>query len=380
MKTGDVVEFNQSKYFKFIREIGSGGTGVANLFKDETTNTLFAIKKYQPIGPNIEYREDFYHRFVEEIKILFNLSHPNIVRVYNYYLYPNYLLGYLQMEYIEGVSIDVYAKNNNIDLNRLFRSAINSFECLEKNNILHRDIRPENMLIDNNGDLKIIDFGFGKILDGSNRDNSIILNWPSTEYPAEVITDRDYTLQTEIYFLGSLFRRLIKENDIIDFRFINVIEKMCETKFEQRYQSFEDISSDIAKGILLQMDFTASEKNAYQSIADLLTILINHHINNFYPETEVEKIQNDLEVVLKNCALEEFVQDNSLLISCFLKNGFSYSKRKIVKVKTIQNFYQLLLNSDAMKKEIIIENLRTRLSLINIKSDFVDISDDDLPF
>lgn len=135
MKTGDVVEFNQSKYFKFIREIGSGGTGVANLFKDETTNTLFAIKKYQPIGPNIEYREDFYHRFVEEIKILFNLSHPNIVRVYNYYLYPNYLLGYLQMEYIEGVSIDVYAKNNNIDLNRLFRSAINSFECLEKNNI-----------------------------------------------------------------------------------------------------------------------------------------------------------------------------------------------------------------------------------------------------
>lgn len=128
------------------------------------------------------------------------------------------------------------------------------------------------------------------------------------------------------------------------------------------------------------MDFTASEKNAYQSIADLLTILINHHINNFYPETEVEKIQNDLEVVLKNCALEEFVQDNSLLISCFLKNGFSYSKRKIVKVKTIQNFYQLLLNNDAMKKEIIIENLRTRLSLINIKSDFVDISDDDLPF
>lgn len=49
-------------------------------------------------------------------------------------------------------------------------------------------------------------------------------------------------------------------------------------------------------------------------------------------------------------------------------------------METIQNFYQLLLNSDAMKKEIIIENLRTRLSLINIKSDFVDISDEDLPF
>ena len=80
MKAGDNVEFNQSKYFRFVRELGSGGTGVTNLFKDETTNTFFAIKKYQPSEENTAYREVFYQRFVEEIKILFKLSHPNIVR------------------------------------------------------------------------------------------------------------------------------------------------------------------------------------------------------------------------------------------------------------------------------------------------------------
>ncbi len=380
MKAGDLVEFNQSKYFKFVRELGGGGTGVANLFKDETTNTLFAIKKYQPSGNNIKHKEDYYHRFVEEIKILFNLSHPNIVRVYNYYLYPNYLLGYLQMEFIEGVSIDEYARNNNIDLNGLFRSAINSFECLEKNSILHRDIRPSNILVDNNGELKIIDFGFGKVLDDGNRPNSIILNWPATEFPQEVINDHDYTLQTEIYFLGCLFKKLITENSIVDFKFMNIIEKMCETRVEKRYQSFEDISSDIAKGVLLQMDFSNSEKNAYQNMAQILSRLINHHISNFSPVLEVDEIQSNLENVLKKCALEDYMQNNAPLISCFLNNGYSYTKKQIVRVEIVEEFYKLLLNNDISKKQIIIENLRTRLSLKEIQSDFLDISDDDLPF
>lgn len=132
MRAGDNVKFNQSKHFKFIRELGSGGTGVTNLFKDETTDTFFAIKKYQPSGGNIEYEQEYYNRFVDEIKILFQLSHPNIVRVYNYYLYPQNTLGYLQMEYIEGVSIDEYVENNFVDLNNLFRSAIDAFVCLEK--------------------------------------------------------------------------------------------------------------------------------------------------------------------------------------------------------------------------------------------------------
>lgn len=47
MKAGDNVEFNQSKYFRFVRELGSGGTGVTNLFKDETIQLHFCTK-YQP--------------------------------------------------------------------------------------------------------------------------------------------------------------------------------------------------------------------------------------------------------------------------------------------------------------------------------------------
>lgn len=380
METGEIIKFDQSKNFKFVRELGSGGTGETNLFKDETTNTLFAIKKYKPSEENIEHEEDFYHRFVEEIVILFKLSHPNIVRVYNYYLYPNFMTGFLQMEHIEGTSIDTYVRNNSTDLDKLFRSAVNSFECLEENDILHRDIRPANIMIDNNGELKLIDFGFGKILSSTNTENSIRLNWPVTEMPDEVINGNDYTVETEIYFLGSLFKKLIRENNIEDFKFINVVNTMCEVSIAKRYQSFKDVSADIAKGVLLGTDFSVRNKAIYQDMANSLIDIINYYSSDFSPISDVERVQINLEDLIRNSSLEENIQDNSALISCFLINGFGYSTRKTIEVDIVKDFYKLLIDSDYQKKKIILENLTTRLSLITIKRSTIDIADDDLPF
>lgn len=380
METGEIIKFDQSKHFKFVRELGSGGTGETNLFKDETTNTLFAIKKYRPSEANKEHEEDFYRRFVEEIVILFRLSHPNIVRIYNYYLYPNLMTGYLQMEHIEGTSIDSYIKNNASDLDKLFRSAITSFECLEENGILHRDIRPANIMIDNNGELKLIDFGFGKILSSSNTDNSIKLNWPATDMPEEVIHNDDYTVETEIYFLGYLFKKLVRENEIADFKFMNIINTMCEVSIEKRYKSFKEISADISKGILLGTDFSPKDKTIYQDMANSLINTINYYTNEFIPIQDIERVQVNVGELLRNSSLEVYIQDNSALISCFLTNGFGYSNRIMTKVDTLKAFYNLLINSDYQKKKIILDNLLTRLSLIEIQKPTFDIDDDDLPF
>ena len=106
IKPGVVVEFDKVKPFKHIRVLGQGGMGDTNLFEEEATDMLFAIKKYSPKRGNDIYEN--FERFIEEIKILFRISHPNIVRIYNYYLYQDLLHGYLQMEYIDGVTIDKF--------------------------------------------------------------------------------------------------------------------------------------------------------------------------------------------------------------------------------------------------------------------------------
>ena len=108
LEAGKVLNFKASKNFKYMEDLGSGGTGNTRLFKDEETDMLFAIKKYDPSPENETYRVEFYNRFVDEIKILFQISHPNIVRIYDYYLYPEMHVGYLQMEYVKGISINKY--------------------------------------------------------------------------------------------------------------------------------------------------------------------------------------------------------------------------------------------------------------------------------
>ena len=186
IENGKIIEFNNmKKVFEYVRKLGFGGTGDTHLLKDNTTNMEFAFKKYVP--KDEERKNELYDRFVDEIKILFKISHPNIVRIYNYYLYPEIKLGYLQMEYIDGTSIDKYTPVLDYEWNNIFLQVINAFRYLEEKEILHRDIRPQNILIDKMGNAKIIDFGFGKIIDKDEKDsNSVMLNWPVSKLPEEV--------------------------------------------------------------------------------------------------------------------------------------------------------------------------------------------------
>lgn len=158
-----IIEFDQPKKYIFKKYIGQGGTGKTILVKDTITNFDFVFKKYSPQNEN--KREDYFERFVEEIKIMYPLFHDNIVRIYNYYLYPDKKIGYILMEYIDGSPINEFlcSQDNNV-FEDIFIQLIEGFKYLEQNGILHRDIRNRNILITDDGLLKIIDFGFGKKL------------------------------------------------------------------------------------------------------------------------------------------------------------------------------------------------------------------------
>ena len=171
-----IIEFIRTKDYKFIKNIGQGGTGKTVLLKDEIIDETFVCKKYSPYYE--EHKDLFFKNFVDEIKILHNIYHKNIVRVFNYYLYPEKTTGYILMEFIDGDDIKNFAFNNPHLINDLFQQTIGGFNYLEQNKILHRDIRPENILVSDEGVVKIIDFGFGKRINYTEDfDKSITLNW-----------------------------------------------------------------------------------------------------------------------------------------------------------------------------------------------------------
>lgn len=377
MNSGDIIKFDTSKNFTYIKPLGNGGTGDTHLFKDETTNIMFAIKKYVP--KDIEYIDEYYERFVDEIKILFNISHPNIVRIYNYYLYPELKTGYLQMEYVSGTTIDEYEEYPwTKSWEEIFTEIISAFEYLEEHNILHRDIRPANILIDENFNVKIIDFGFGKILDSTDsQQNSILLNWPATEMPNEVLMHGEYNEQTEIYFVGTLFRHVLKD-DIEFFRYNHILEKMIKISDNERYDSFHEIANDISEGVLSEIDFTDGEKECYRNFADDLVSHISEFHDKYTPITDYSIVVSKLSEIIRVSSLEKNLQDNSSLISCFVLNGYSYNSEKEIKVKHIVDFYKLVTSLPISKRKIVFDNIFNRLSKINIIIN--EIEDDDLPF
>lgn len=376
IEEGKILKFEAMKSLKYIKELGSGGTGNTHLFKDETTDMLFAIKKYEPAPQNEDFKEELYDRFVDEIKILFKISHPNIVRIYDYYLYPNKKVGYLQMEYINGTAIDKY---NPFPWDRsweeIFIEVIKTFKYLEENNILHRDIRPENLLLDENFNLKLIDFGFGKII--NNKDtrekNSVVLNWPVTEMPEEIIKDKDYDNKTEIYFVGKLFSHIFKEKEV-DFKYKSIIEKMIQYSSDKRYNSFEQIYQDISKGIFSEIDFSDYEKEIYRNFADVLYSHISVYIGPFELKTNIEQIINDLEDVVKENSLELFIQSNSKLINCFVSGPYKYKINVNIKVEVVTKFYEFFIKLPREKQKNVLDNIHNRLNTIKIELD------DDLPF
>lgn len=375
MHTGEIVNFDTKKNFTYIRPLGTGGTGDTYLFKDETTNILFAIKKYVP--KDERFIEDQYNRFVDEIKILFNISHPNIVRIYNYYLYPSAKTGYLQMEYVDGTSIDEFvpAPWGDKDWNDIFRDVISAFEYLEQNHILHRDIRPANIMIDKNNCVKIIDFGFGKQLDGAKAEaNSILLNWPATEMPDEVQLNQEYDERTEIYFVGTLFRHLIRD-DTVNFRFSHIIDKMTKINPSKRYNSFTEVINDIAAGVLGEIDFSEHEKSIYRCFAQNLTAHINHYNEKYSPINNIPQTLTKLAELIRNSSLEECIQNNSQLIGCFINGGYSYNARKEIKVQAVIDFYSLVTSLSPIKQKILFDNIYNRLATIPIQ-----VNDAELPF
>jgi serine/threonine-protein kinase len=82
------------------------------------------------------------------------------------------------MDYIEGDNIENYLLWSPEEINNIFSQTIDAFSYLESFNILHRDIRPKNILITKEKIVKIIDFGFGKqIMNPKDFNKSISLNW-----------------------------------------------------------------------------------------------------------------------------------------------------------------------------------------------------------
>lgn len=372
--SGSVIPFLRRHDYIFVKALGHGACGETVLLRDDLIDSLFVCKKYSPFDESL--RQELFKNFLREIKLLHEVHHQNVVRVFNYYVYPDKWTGYILMEYVEGKDVEEHLRAQPETVNEVFLQTVEGFAYLEACPILHRDIRPQNLLVRHDGIVKIIDLGFGKRVQATHDfDKSISLNW-WCEPPAEFLR-AIYDHTTEVYFVGKLFEKLIRELGIEHFKYSALLEHMCKREAEERIATFLDAKNEISLDRSYDIDFAAHEREAYRDFADAVSERVTKIENGAKYATDLDVIRAQLETTHRNCMLEDTLPDCAPVLRT-LVSGQYYYRRTGFPTLVLRNFLGFLRSASIEKQRVALANLHTRLDAVTRYT--LSSFEDDIPF
>jgi eukaryotic-like serine/threonine-protein kinase len=258
--------------YKLINKIGSGGTSDVYLAQDLKLNRRVAIKI---LAKTYAFEKNFVARFKKEAQILARLNHPNIVAIYDWGQYEDSY--FICMEYAEGQSLEEIIDKQGILSPRVTaKYAIqicNALEVAHNNDLIHRDIKPQNIIVAPDGIVKITDFGIAKSLI---EDNTKTINILGTSYyiSPEQAQGKILSYSTDIYSLGIVMYEMLTAD--LPFRGENSIEislKHINEKPLKPSVLVKDIPEKIEKIILFCLQ--KNPQNRYENISALKADLQN---------------------------------------------------------------------------------------------------------
>jgi eukaryotic-like serine/threonine-protein kinase len=201
---------NRVGVYLILEQIGEGGMG-------EVYRAVRADGQYdkEVAVKLVRYGLDsaaLLERFRHERQVLASLDHPNIARLFDGGTTEDGI-PYLVMELIEGTPIDQYCDNHKLSITqrlRLFMQVCSAVQYAHQRLVIHRDIKPGNILVTKEGVPKLLDFGIAKILDPAVTANATLINPMTPEYASpEQIRGEPITTATDVYSLGVVLYQLL---------------------------------------------------------------------------------------------------------------------------------------------------------------------------
>lgn len=267
--------------YEIIKSIGEGGMANVYLAKDTILEREVAVKI---LRGDLAFDEKFVRRFQREALSASSLSHPNIVEMYD--------VGeddgkyYIVMEFIEGKTLKQLIKKRGFltvpEVVDIMLQLTDGLAHAHDSYIIHRDIKPQNILILDNGLVKITDFGIAMALNSSEltQTNSVM---GSVHYlPPEQASGRGSTIKSDIYSLGIIMYELLTGK--LPFKGENAVEialKQLKDKMPNIRKQMTDIPQSI-ENIILKAT-AKNPKNRYndarEMYQDLKVALDENQIN-----------------------------------------------------------------------------------------------------
>ena len=286
MKIGQIVK----ERYEILQVLGEGGMAFVYKARDTQLERFVAIKTLKPSYVN---QETFVDRFKREARTAANLNHPNIVQIFDWGIEEE---PYFVMEYIEGETLtSIISKNRTISLSDILfigAQVSNGLHSAHQKGLVHRDIKPGNIMITPDGKVKVTDFG---IVSLQNEESDItktgsVLGTASYISP-EQAQGKPVSIESDLYSLGTVLYELItgktpfsgdspistatkhltkKPEKLSTFRkdlpkgVENAILKLLEKATYDRFKSAEDL-----RATLLQQRKMLQSEQTRENLVDL---------------------------------------------------------------------------------------------------------------
>jgi WD40 repeat protein/serine/threonine protein kinase len=268
----DTFAGQQIKGYELQERIAAGGFGAVYRAWQSTIGREVAIKV---ILPSLANKPDFIRRFECEAQIIARLEHMNIVPLYDYWRDPDG--AYLVMRYLRGGSLHQYLRTQGkFDIEEAFNilaQVAQGLQVAHRNQIIHRDIKPGNILLDEDGNGYLGDFGIAKDYNATQNITEADNMVGSPEYLApEQALSEAVTAQTDIYSLGVvLYEMLTGEHPFSGVDKVTFIYKHLSEPLPQVMTLDDKISDDVNDVI---QKATAKDPNQrFKTVLDMIEVL-----------------------------------------------------------------------------------------------------------
>ncbi|HEY1066248.1 MAG TPA: serine/threonine-protein kinase, partial [Pirellulales bacterium] len=308
VRHGRSVELRYDDYV-VLEKIGAGGMAIVYKAIQPLTGHVVAIKvlsSVKSVGADEEFR-----RFDREVRAAAKLDHPNIIMAYDAVFREG--RNYLVLEFVDGPNLDVLIRRNGplevpVAVDYLLQAA-KGFEHAHSKHLIHRDIKPGNLLVDSLGTVKILDMGLVRIdqawstgssmYDRGDRltTSEMVLGTPEFMAPEQFLDAREADARSDVYSLGCTFYYLLtgrtpyqsgsptrtlrahQNEPIPSLRATRseipvgveaVYQKMMQKNPVQRYQSMDELVHDLEQRVipeLQELGFSANGQGGAGSLA-----------------------------------------------------------------------------------------------------------------
>lgn len=281
--------------YEIVKSIGEGGMANVYLANDTILDRKVAVKV---LRGDLSSDDRFIRRFQREALSVSNLSHQNIVEVYD--------VGeedgayYIVMEYIDGKTLkQLLKKRGSLTLSEvidIMTQLTDGIAHAHESYIIHRDIKPQNIMIEDDGKIKITDFGIAMALNATQLTQTNSVMGSIYYLPPEQASGKTATIKSDIYSLGILMYELL--TGTVPFRGDNAVEiaiKHMNDKIPSIRKQNPAIPQSV-ENILLKAT-AKNPRNRYESArdmhSDLCSCLNEEHKNDKkitfeYPENDID--------------------------------------------------------------------------------------------